>query len=134
MQNRKLNLMGSITNLVRNVVELVETRLTLVALDLQETGMNFLSLIILCGVVIACLGLALILATLFVVVIFWDSHRLLALGGAAAFFALTGSGLWFVILSRFRSMPRLFAATRGEFAKDREWLSRNNPRNVAGTY
>jgi uncharacterized membrane protein YqjE len=134
MQNRKSNLMGSITNLVRNFVELVETRLALMALDLQETGINFLSLLILCGVVLTCVGLALVLATLFVVVIFWDSHRLLALGGAAAFFALSGAGLWLVIVSRVRGMPGLFAATRGEFAKDREWLSRNNDRNVAEPY
>jgi uncharacterized membrane protein YqjE len=133
MQNRKPNLMGSITNLVRNFVEIVETRLALFALDMQETGMNLLSLLILCGVILTCLGLSLILATLLVVVIFWDSHRLLALGGAVGFFAVAGLGLWFMVLARFRSMPRLFAATRGEFAKDREWLSRNDARSVADT-
>ena len=133
MQNRKPNLMGSITNLVRNVVAIVETRLALFALDIQETSMNLLSLLILCGVILTCLGLSLVLATLLVVVIFWDSHRLLALGGAAGFFALAGLGLWFMMLARFRSMPRLFAATRGEFAKDREWLSRNDARSVVDT-
>lgn len=133
MQNRKPNLMGSITNLVRNFVEIVETRLALFALDMQETGMNLLSLLILCGVILTCFGLSLILATLLVVVIFWDSHRLLAVGGAAGFFAVAGLGLWFMVSARFRSMPRLFAATRGEFAKDREWLSRKDARSVTNT-
>ena len=134
MQNRKPNLMGSITNLVRNVVGILETRLALLALDVQETGPNLLSLIILCGVILTCLALSLILATLLVVVIFWDSHRLLALGGVAAFFGLAGLGLWFTVLARLRSMPRFFAATREEFAKDREWLSRNNAGGVADTH
>ncbi len=125
MQNRKPNLMGSITSLIRNVVAMAETRLALLAVDIQETGMNLLSLLILCGIILTCFGLALILVTLLVVVIFWESHRLLALGGVSAFFAITGLGLWFLVLARFRKMPRLFAATRGEFSKDREWLTRD---------
>ncbi len=125
MQIRKPNLMGSITNLVKNVVVMAEARLALFALDLQETGINLLSLLIISGVIITCFGLALILLTLLVVVIFWDSHRLLAIGGATAFFALAGLGLWFMVLARFRSMPGFFAATRKEFAKDRAWLSRD---------
>lgn len=131
MQNRKPNLMGSITNLVRNVVEIAETRLALFALDMQETGINLLSLVILCGVILTCFGLSLILATLLIVVIFWDSHRLLAVGGAAGFFALSGLGLWLMVLARFRTMPRFFAATRGELAKDREWLTRHDAGSVA---
>lgn len=125
MQIRKPNLMGSISNLVKNVVVMAEARLALFALDLQETGVNLLSLLILSGIIITCFGLALILLTFLVVVIFWDSHRLLAIGGATAFFALAGLGLWFMVLARFRSMPGFFAATREEFAKDRAWLTRD---------
>ena len=125
MQNRKPNLLDSITNLVRNIVVMAETRLALFALDVQETGLNFLSLLVLSGIILTCFGLALILMTLLVVVIFWDSHRLLALGGATGFFALAGLGLWLMVLAKFRNMPRFFAATRGEFAKDREWLTRD---------
>ncbi len=133
MQNHKPNLMGSIANLARNVVGIVETRLTLFALDLQETGMNLLSLLILCGIILTCAGLFLILVTLLVVVIFWDTHRLLALGAAAGFFALAGLGLWFIVLAKLRSIPGFFAATRGEFAKDREWLSRSDAGSVTDT-
>ena len=125
MQNRKPNLMGSIANLGRNFVVLAETRLQLLALDVQETGMNLLSLLVLSGIILTCFGLALILATLLVVVVFWDSNRMLALGGATGFFALAGIALWLIVLSRFRKMAPLFAATREEFAKDREWLSRD---------
>lgn len=132
MQNRKPNLMGSITNLIRNIVVMAETRLALLALDIQETGMNLLSLLILCGIILTCFGLALILVTLLVVIIFWDSHRLLALGGVSAFFAVAGLGIWFLVLARFRKMPRLFAATRGEFSKDREWLTRDVDRVPEG--
>lgn len=125
MHNRKPNLMGSVTNLVKNVVVMAETRLALLALDVQETGLNLLSLLILSGIILTCFAMALILATLLVVVIFWDSHRLIALGGVSGFFALAGLALWFVVLARVRKMPSFFAATRGEFAKDREWLSRD---------
>lgn len=122
MQNRKPKLFDSITNLAKNIVAVAETRLALFALDVQETGLNLLSLLVMSGIILTCFGLALILATLLVVAIFWDSHRLLALGGATAFYAVTGLGLWFTVLAKFRNMPKFFAATRGEFAKDREWL------------
>ncbi len=125
MQNRKPNLMGSIANLGRNFVILAETRLQLLALDVQETGLNFLSLLVLSSMIFTCFALALILATLLVVVIFWDSNRLLALGAATGFFAAAGIGLWLMVLARFRKMAPFFAATREEFAKDREWLSRD---------
>ena len=125
MQNRKPKLLDSITNLVRNVVSLAETRVALFALDIQETGLSLLSLLLLSGIILTCFGLALVLLTLLVVVIFWDTHRLLALGGATAFYAMTGLSLWYVVLAKFRDMPKFFAATRREFAKDREWLARD---------
>ena len=128
MENRKPKLLDSLTGLTKNIVAMAETRLKLLALDMQETGLNFLSLLVLTGIILTCFGLALILTTLLVVVIFWDSHRLLALGGAAGFFALAGSALWFTVLAKFRNMPQIFAATREEFAKDREWLNRDSLR------
>lgn len=124
MQNRKPKILESLTSLIKNIVVLAETRLALLALDVRETGLNFVSLLILSGIILICFGLALILTTLLVVVIFWESHRLLALGGAAGFFALSGLGLWLAVLAKFRNMPQFFAATREEFAKDREWLTR----------
>jgi uncharacterized membrane protein YqjE len=128
MQNRKPKLLDSLTGLTKNIVVMAETRLKLLALDVQETGLNLLSLLVLSGIILTCLGLALILTTLLVVVIFWDSHRLLAVGGAAGFFALAGLGLWLTVLAKFRNMPQFFAATREEFAKDREWLTRDSLR------
>lgn len=128
MQNSKPKLLDSLTGLTKNIVALAETRLKLLALDMQETGLNFISLLVMSGIILTCFGLALILATLLVVVIFWDSHRLLALGGAAGFFALAGLVMWFTVLAKFRNMPKIFAATREEFVKDREWLNRDTLR------
>ena len=128
MENRKPRLLDSLTGLTKNIVAMAETRLQLLALDMQETGLNFLSLLVLSGIILTCFGLALILTTLLVVVIFWDSHRLLALGGAAGVFALAGLALWITVLAKFRNMPQFFAATREEFAKDREWLTRDQLR------
>lgn len=125
MQNRKPNLLDSLTGLTRNIVVMAETRLKLLALDVQESSLNLLSLLVLSGIILTCFALALILTTLLVVAIFWDSHRLLALGLAAGFFSLAGLGLWLAMIAKFRNMPPFFATTREEFAKDREWLTRD---------
>ncbi len=128
MQHRKPQLLNSFSGLTKNIVAMLETRLKLLALDVQETGLNFLCLLVISGIVLTCFGLTLILTTLLVVVTFWDSHRLLALGGGTGLFALAGLALWFTVLAKFRNMPQFFAATREEFAKDREWLTREDLR------
>jgi uncharacterized membrane protein YqjE len=128
MQNRKPKLLDSITNLVRNIVSLAETRLSLFALDIHESALILLSLIVMSGIILTCFGFALLLITLLVIVFFWDSHRLLALGGATAFYTVVGLSFWYVVFVKLRSMPKFFAATRGEFAKDREWLARDEGR------
>ena len=54
-------------------MSLAETRLALFALDIQETGLSLLSLLLMSGISLTCFALALVLVTLLVVVIFWDT-------------------------------------------------------------
>jgi uncharacterized membrane protein YqjE len=71
-------------------------------------------------VALFCAGVGVVLATLFVVMALWDTHRLLALGIPAILFLL-GAGLaWLAVLGKVRAKPRLFAASLGELSKDRK--------------
>jgi uncharacterized membrane protein YqjE len=70
-----------------------------------------------------CLGIGVVLATILLVVAFWDTHRLLALGALAGFFLVVGMGVWAFALHKARTKPRPFAASLSELFKDRQQLT-----------
>jgi uncharacterized membrane protein YqjE len=68
-------------------------------------------------------GMGIVLVTLFVVMLFWESHPAAVLGGFSALYL--GVGIWAVLT--FRNMmhkrPKLFATTTQELAKDEAQLT-----------
>jgi uncharacterized membrane protein YqjE len=64
-----------------------------------------------------------ILLTLFIVVYFWDTHRLLALGGVTALYLIVGLAVALTAKKKMAASPKFLSATMSEFAKDRERMS-----------
>ena len=62
------------------------------------------------------------LATLLIVVMFWDGPRLLVLGGATAVYLALGAGLLVAWRRKSRSKPPLLSATLAELKRDRDAL------------
>ena len=112
----------SITAAVRrigaNVLDLARTRLELAAIELQESGRALLGYLA-WGVAAAVLALfALGLVILFVLVLFWDTHRLAAVGGMAVLFIL---GTLFAVMrlrAGLAARPPMLPATLAELRKD----------------
>ncbi len=63
------------------------------------------------------LGIAIVFAALLVVLLFWDSNRLLA-----ALFVSAGTGAALVARRLLRERPKLLAATLAELERDRDTL------------
>lgn len=112
----------SITAAVRrigaNVLDLARTRLELAAIELQEGAQRLLGYLA-WAVAAAVLGLfALGLVILFVLVLFWDTHRLAAVGGMAVLFIL---GTLFAVMklrAGLAARPPMLPATLAELRKD----------------
>jgi len=102
----------------------VQTRLELFAVEMQEEKIRLASFLL--NLVLAALfiGFAVIALAVLATVALWDSHRLLALGAAAA--VLLGAGLvTATTASRLaRQGSRLFASSLAELARDRDALER----------
>ena len=79
-------LLESLKTLTGTLVAILHTRLELFSTDLEEERARLATLFILTLVALFCMGVGVILAALFVVVAFWDTHRLLALGGLTGLF------------------------------------------------
>jgi uncharacterized membrane protein YqjE len=117
-------LLDSLQALAMTLVAVAHTRLDLLASDMEEERAHFFSLLVLALAALFLMGVGVVLATILLVVGFWDMHRLTVLGLLTAFFLLTGITAWAVAMRKVRSKPKLFAASMSELLKDRQQMSR----------
>ena len=112
----------SLKALPASFVALLETRLDLISTELEEEQERLKEMIVLNVIALSCGSLGIIFLTLFVVVIFWETHRFYALGGFALLYLGLGLIAALILRRKALSKPRLFSATLSELAKDREQL------------
>lgn len=112
----------SLSGLGTTVVAIIQTRLELLATDLEEDQAHVLSLLALALGAFLLLGVGLVLVTILLVVVFWDTHRLLVLGALAGCFLAAGVVAAGMALHKARNKPKPFAASVRELYKDRQQL------------
>jgi uncharacterized membrane protein YqjE len=104
------------------VLDIAETRLALFSIDLQEAAHRYAKLAVWSVVGVFCFVLGILLVTLAVITMFWETHRLAALTFGACLFLGASAMIAALIMRSLRQHRNLFAATMGELAKDREHL------------
>jgi uncharacterized membrane protein YqjE len=115
-------LLESARRLGTTVIDVAVTRLTLFSTDLQEAANRYVWLV-LCGVIGAFFfALGVLLLTLAVIALYWDTHRLAALTIGGGVFLGSSAMIAVYIFTNVRQHRSLFAVTVGELAKDREHL------------
>lgn len=120
--DERKGLLHSLTALVATLVAMAHTRLDLLSTDLEEEREHLLALLLLAFIALFCLGVGVLLASLLLVVVFWDTHRVLVLGLLTGVFLVGGLAACGLAMHKVRSKPRLFAASIAELAKDRQQL------------
>ena len=111
-------LSGSLRGLGATLVALVCARAELIVVELQEEKERAGQKLVLVILAALFLAMGLLLAAFLVVMLFWDTHRMLAAGGVTLLYL--GIGGW--ALARLREMNHNsqppFSATMSEFAND----------------
>lgn len=120
---RSGGLLGSIKNLASTLIAIGQTRLQLLANELHAETLRLARLGLFAVAAIFFTAFGIIMLTLLVIVLFWDSHRLLAIGGFAAIYLLLGIAFGVTVLTRASERTHLFEDSLRELAKDREQLS-----------
>jgi uncharacterized membrane protein YqjE len=115
--------LGSIKGLAATLIAAASTRLQLFANELATEGQRVRQIALLLVLALVFFSLALVLVTLLVVVVFWDDHRLFAIGGLALLYFVASALLLLAAKNRGAAGPRPFAATLGELQKDHERLT-----------
>ena len=103
-------------------LQTAQTRLELLAVELQEEKLRLTGLALNTVLAGLLLGFGLVFLMIFLTVLFWEEHRLLALGISTA--VCIGGGLLAAsnAARAFRSGTKLFTASLAEFARDRAAL------------
>jgi uncharacterized membrane protein YqjE len=122
MAGQGAGLLDSVKRLASTLIAIISTRLELLANELQEERLHLTQLFFLSLIALFCFGMALLLLTIFITVLFWDDHRIAVLGGLCALFFVSGTMIVLLLRSKAQSRPRLFSASLAELAKDREQL------------
>ena len=122
MAEHGAGLMESLKRLLSTLTSIVSTRLELLANELQEERLRLTQMLLYSLFAIFCLGMSLVLFTAFIVVLFWDDHRLAVLGGLGILFFVLSMLIAIVLRIKVLYKSKLFSASIGELAKDREQL------------
>ena len=118
------SLLESLRGLAKTFIALVQTRIEIFASEVDEERTRVGRILVLAVVALFCLGLALVLGVLLIVVLFWDNNRLLALCVLTGAFALGGVGALLALRSAIRNRPKFLSATLAELRKDQKGLER----------
>lgn len=111
-------LLQSIKRLAGGVLAAAQTRLEILATEIEEERLRLEQLLLLALAAAFCLGMSLVLGIAFVVIYFWDTHRLLAIALFAAAFLSAAAAFGWILRIKVRHRPKPFPVTRGELAKD----------------
>lgn len=84
-------MLASVRQLLAHGVELAQTRLELLLVELEEEKNRLFKLVVATLAALMLLGAGLVFFAIFLTVLFWEEHRLLVLGLCSAFFL--GGGL-----------------------------------------
>jgi uncharacterized membrane protein YqjE len=108
---------------VNSALALAHTRVELAAIELAEERERLKRSAMMIAAAIFMLSFAVLGVAAWVVVYFWDTHRLEAIAVVTLVFAIAGVLLFWRNTALTRESPAPFSATLAELAKDRTWLS-----------
>jgi uncharacterized membrane protein YqjE len=118
-------LLAPVTRLLKTLVNLLENRLELFLVEVQEERVRLVEALLLAVAGGVAALMTLILITLTVVVIFWDSHRVLVLVLFSLAYA-TATAVAFRKLRARLNRWQAFTASLHQIKKDRAWLEKQN--------
>ena len=117
--------------IVATLVEIAQTRLQLAATELEEERLHLTRALVHTALAMFCLCMAIVMVSGFLVVWFWDTHRLLTIGLLAAAYSAAGLALLWRLQAGAQQRPALFAATLDELRKDAKALRRRADRDAS---
>jgi uncharacterized membrane protein YqjE len=109
---------AAVGRIAATLVAMVHTRLELAAVEVQEEARRLLGYVAWLLLALFLVAGSFMLAALFVILLFWDSYRLHAVGGMAALFLLAGAAIITRVRTSVATRPPLLSNTLAELRND----------------
>ncbi len=120
--SRGEGLLASLRGLVGTLIAIAQTRMAILASDLEEQGACFARIVVFAVICAIGFFFAAALAIAFVIAAFWE-NRLIASGILFAVFLALALGSLVTLRQRLADRPKLLSATLAELEKDKNSLS-----------
>lgn len=114
--------MESLKRMACTLLAIIQTRLELLSNEMEEERLRIGQMLLYGSVALFFFGMATLLLTAFVVVVFWDSNRLLVLAGFTGMYFVAGLLAWIALRRVSREKSKLFSASLAELADDRDQM------------
>ena len=115
-------MLGPVREFARTLLSFVLTRTRLAATELEEQALRLIEIMVWLAVALFFIGIAIVFTALLVVLLFWDSNRLLAAGLLTTLFVSIGAGAALISRRLLRERPKFLGATLAELERDRDTL------------
>jgi uncharacterized membrane protein YqjE len=119
-------LFKSLANLFATIVAIAHTRLELLTTELQQEMHRVAEILVWTLIALLSAGMGLFLLALVVIIVFWDTHRVLASVAVTAVFFGIALVAGLVLGAKVRSKPPLLHDTLAELARDRDSLMKRH--------
>ncbi|MDD5759547.1 MAG: phage holin family protein [Desulfobulbaceae bacterium] len=108
----------SVSRLAGTFIAILQTRLELIGVEVEEESLRFFSYLILALAAMFCIGMALLLGVVLTIVIYWDTQRMGVLITLMVLFALSGAAIMFGVRRNYRMRPKILSHTLKELSRD----------------
>lgn len=119
---REAGFFDSLRTLAGSVLDLLHVRIELFSVEWQEEQERGKKVVVLAVAGAMLLALGLLLLTFFIIVLFWDSYRLLSIAIVTALYLGGGAICLWCVRTRLQNRPPPFAGSLNEFVEDLKQL------------
>jgi len=114
--------LDSVRGLAATALAIAQTRLQLLANELEEQGIRGLHLLALAAIALFCAATGILLVTAWIVIALWDQYRLLTVAVLALLYFAGCAAAVRALKTRAAERPKLFAASLAELERDHDLL------------
>ncbi|RZL03240.1 MAG: phage holin family protein [Rubrivivax sp.] len=115
-------LLSSTRSLLATLLAIFHTRLELLTTELEEEKLRLLKVLAWGAVALMLGGMGILFIATFAIVLFWEDHRLLAVGLVAALFGVCCAVALARVKRHWQAATGLLSATLAELEQDRQAL------------
>lgn len=115
-------LFSAVGRIASTLVAMVGTRLELAAVEFQGDARRLLGYLAWSLLAVFLAAGSILLAALFVILLFWETHRLQAVAAMAVLLAAGAGAILLSVRSKLNAQTPLFADTLAELRKDVDYL------------